>query len=150
MKKLLVSLFLILISVENVFSIERKLKSSSDQVLSDPIGASNFFQMFFGLFLIIVLIIGLAWLVRRVNNFQGSLNGVLKVVSMISVGQKEKVALIQVGKQQILIGVAVGKVNTLLVLDEVLEKDNISNSLNTKNNFAEKLSSVLKGKLGQS
>ncbi|MFV2059320.1 MAG: flagellar biosynthetic protein FliO [Gammaproteobacteria bacterium] len=129
--------------VESALAIDRKLKASTDQVLSDPVGISDFFQMFLGLILVVLLILGLSWLIKRINGFQGNMNGVLKVLSIISVSQREKVALIQVGDQQLLIGVSSGAVNTLLVLDEAIEN---TVSRDKKISFSEKLSAVLKGK----
>jgi len=140
-------LFALFNTVETVFAVERNINSKSSQVLSDPIGVSHYFQMFLGLFLIVLLIFGLAWLIKRINNFQGNMCNTLRVLSMISVGQKEKVALIQVGEKQLLIGVAQGNINTLLVLDEVIT-DNVSK--NVPFTFSDKLSAVLKGKAVQS
>ncbi len=146
-KNKFIYVLLFLSSIETGWTVERTLTTPTDRVLSDTVGASQIIQMFFGLFLIIALIIGLAWLVKRMNNSQGSMNGVLKLLSMISVGQREKVALIQVGKQQLLIGVASGKVNTLLILDENIEN---SDKKNIRSNFSEKLSAVLKNRMGES
>jgi flagellar protein FliO/FliZ len=143
MKKYSILIAILFSEISSVFALERKSTTAPDQVLSETIGVSHYFQMFLGLFLIIILIFGLAWLVKRINNFQGSMNCVLKLMSMVSVGQREKIVLIQVGKQQLLIGVAPGKVNTLLVLDELIENKPIST---IKTSFAEKLSSVMKGK----
>jgi len=142
-KYCLFNVTLFLFNIETVFANDSKNKITSNHVLTDSIGASNYFQMFFGLLLIVALIFGLAWLIRRINNFQGNMNGVLKVLSMISVGQREKVALIQVGNKQLLIGVSSGNVNTLLVLDDMIES---KKSTNEQISFADRLSAVLKRK----
>jgi len=146
-QKLFFISFIYLINVEIVFSLEDKSKNTSEQVLTDTVGAGQFFQMFLGLSLIIILILGLAWLIKRVNSFQGNINGALKVLSMVSVGQREKIALIQVGEQQILIGVASGKINTLLVLDEPIKNND---SIREQVSFSDKLSAVIKGKVNRS
>ncbi|VAW92957.1 hypothetical protein MNBD_GAMMA22-553 [hydrothermal vent metagenome] len=142
LKFLLIILLGFLYDINNVLSVERKSSPVSEKVLSDPVGVSQFFQMFLGLVLIVGLILGLAWLVKRINNYQGNMNGVLKLLSMISVGQREKIVLIQIGKQQLLIGVAPGKVNTLLVLNENIESAEVKRITVS---FADKLSAVLKG-----
>ncbi len=142
-----ISVIILLSNIEICWSLERASKTSTDHVLSDTVGASHIIQMFFGLFIIIALILGLAWLIKRINNFQGNMNGVLKLLSMISVGQREKVALIQVGKQQLLIGVSSGKVNTLLILEENIDS---GDSRKQYSSFSEKLSAVLKNKSGES
>ncbi len=146
-KYFFISFLLFLYDVNYALSVERKLSTEPDKVLSDPVGVSQFLQMFLGLLLVIFLILGLAWLVKRINNFQGNMNGVLKLLSMISVGQREKIALVQVGEQQLLIGIASGKVNTLLVLEKNIENGDIAR---TSISFADKLSAVLKDKVVKS
>ncbi len=147
LKYLFTGFLLFVCDVNYVLSVERNLPTASEKVLSDPVGVTQFFQMFLGLLLIIFLILGLAWLVKRINNFQGNMNGVLKLLSMISVGQREKIALIQVGEQQLLIGIASGKVNTLLVLEKNIENGNANRP---SISFSDKLSAVLKGRVIES
>lgn len=75
-----------------------------------------------GLILVLGLILGLAWLLKRLP---GAGLGIrpgeqLRVVSMLSVGAKERVMVIEVGKEQLLIGVTAGGITALHTLPEPL------------------------------
>ena len=77
---------------------------------------------FFALLLVLGLILGLAWLLKRMP---GAGLGIrpseqLRVVSMLSVGAKERVMVIEVGKEQLLIGVTAGGITALHTLPEPL------------------------------
>lgn len=82
------------------------------------IGAGSVLQMIAGLALVVVLIFGLAWAVRRFGNVNVNARGALRVVGALSMGARERVVLIEAGDKQILLGVAPGRVQTLHVLDE--------------------------------
>ena len=76
----------------------------------------------FGLLRVLGLILGLAWLLKRMP---GTGLGIrpseqLRVVSMLSVGAKERVMVIEVGKEQLLIGVTAGGITALHTLPEPL------------------------------
>jgi flagellar protein FliO/FliZ len=81
-------------------------------------GAGQVGKMIAGLLLMIVIIIGLAALLKRVNGLQRSLPGAIRVVSVTSIGARERLMLVEVGGRQLLVGAAPGRVQTLLVLDE--------------------------------
>jgi flagellar protein FliO/FliZ len=115
---------------------------------NEPVGVSNYIQMFFGLFLVVGLIFGMAWFMRRMGNMQGMAAGNLKVLGGISIGQRERVVLIQAGEQQILIGVAPGTIRTLHVLDEPIVLNTPTSSTGASG-FAEKLHAAIKNR-GQS
>lgn len=71
-----------------------------------------------GLVVVLALIFGCAWLVRRVNGMHGVNTNAMRIVSVMSVGQRERILLLEVGGQQILIGVTAHNVRTLHVFDE--------------------------------
>ncbi|HRP86244.1 MAG TPA: flagellar biosynthetic protein FliO [Gammaproteobacteria bacterium] len=81
-------------------------------------GAGQVGKMIAGLLLMIVIIIGLAALLKRVNGLQRSLPGAIRVVSVTSIGARERLMLVEVGGRQLLVGAAPGRVQTLLVLDQ--------------------------------
>lgn len=101
-------------------------------------GVGYYLQLLAGLAVVIALIYGCAWLMRRVSG--GSIPGAasMRVIGSLPVGPKERVVLVQVGDTQMLLGVAPGSVNTLQVFSEpVIEQD-------TVNPFADKLKFALK------
>lgn len=112
---------------------------------NEPVGVGNYLQMFFGLFVVVALIFGLAWFMRRMGNMSGMAAGNLKVVGGISVGQRERVVLIQAGETQLLVGVAPGEIRTLHVMDEPIPVQSDSGS-KVSSGFAEKLHAAIKSR----
>jgi flagellar protein FliO/FliZ len=81
-------------------------------------GAGQVGRMIAGLLVMIAIIIGLAALLRRVNGMGRNLPGAIRVVSVASIGARERLMLVEVGGRQLLVGTAPGRVQTLLVLDQ--------------------------------
>lgn len=74
-------------------------------------------EMLLWLGVVIAIILLCAWGLRRLNGGVMAPTGVIKVRSVISVGNRERVALLEVGDQQLLIGVCANQINTLHVFD---------------------------------
>lgn len=127
------------------FATEEKVISS---LSNEPIGLSNYLQMFLGLFIIVGLIVGLAWFMRRMGSMSGVSSGNLKVLGGISVGQRERVVLVQAGETQLLVGVAPGEIRTLHVMDEPITAVTSNSQTHSKNTsgFAEKLHAAIKNR----
>ena len=71
-----------------------------------------------GLIAVIAIIYGCAWIIRRMNGMTGMNNDAIKVVSVMALGARERLALIEVGGQQILLGITPTAIRTLHVFDE--------------------------------
>ncbi len=71
-----------------------------------------------GLLAVIALIMGCAWLVRRMNGLTGMNSNAMKVVSVMALGTRERIALVDVGGTQILVGITPSSIRTLHVFDE--------------------------------
>lgn len=105
--------------------------------------AAGLMQAGFGLALVIGLIFLLAWVVRRFG-LQPSGNGrLLKVVSSVMVGQRERVVVVEIGNAWLVLGVAAGQVRALhtlpaQTLDETLAKPAVNGS-DAGRAFAQKL-----------
>nr|WP_270049459.1 flagellar biosynthetic protein FliO [Thalassolituus pacificus] len=71
--------------------------------------------------MIIGIILLLAWLVNKTQGQRliGN-NGKLKMVAVLPLGMKEKIAVIQVGSKQLLVGITPQQITTLAELDEPL------------------------------
>lgn len=108
----------------------------------EPVGAASLLQVVLALILVLVLIIGMAWLMRRMGGLTQVGGGVVRVLGGVPVGQRERVVLIQVGAKQLLLGVAPGRVQTLHVLDEPISVNAPAGS--GGESFAERLSTALK------
>ncbi|MFA7552890.1 MAG: flagellar biosynthetic protein FliO [Spongiibacteraceae bacterium] len=66
----------------------------------------------------VLLIVAIAWFMRRIGAVPTMGGQLMKIVSVLSVGTREKVILIEVGGKQVLLGVAPGRVSHLQSFDE--------------------------------
>lgn len=143
--RVLTTFFLLLTAQIGYAATEKKVISS---LTNEPIGVGNYLQMFFGLLVVVALVFGMAWFMRRMGNMNGVSAGNLKVLGGVSVGQRERIVLVQAGKTQLLVGVAPGEIRTLHVMDEPIESQENSNQKNSKisSGFAEKLHAAIKNR----
>ena len=82
----------------------------------DPLSSGYLFKLTLGLVGIVLLIFALAWLMKKMQLTQFSQNGLIQIVSAISVGHRDRIALIQVGEEQVLVGLTPGRIHTLHTL----------------------------------
>jgi len=144
----LTSIFLFLFTQMCVAAstIESAKAKSIPSLTNEPVGLGNYLQMFFGLFIIVALIFGMAWFMRRMGNMNGMAAGNLKVLGGISVGQRERIVLVQAGDTQLLVGVAPGAIRTLHVMDEAIINTAENSNTHTSSGFAEKLHAAIKSR----
>ena len=93
-----------------------------------------------GLLVVVALIFGCAWLVRRMNGLTGMNTGTMKVVSVMALGARERIALVDVAGTQILVGVTPSAIRTLHVFDEPVVDPGQAPS----GDFARKLQALMK------
>lgn len=105
--------------------VQEQAQQSVDKLVRPATTNADLVQVLAALAGVIALIVVAAWLMRRMGNLTGQRNDKLRVVAALSMGARERVVLMQVGEQQLLLGVAPGRVQTLHVLDQPLETDNI-------------------------
>ena len=149
MRALITFFMLLLIQLSHVAAAATKATEKSiPSLANEPIGVGNYLQMFFGLFVIVALIVGMAWFMRRMSNMSGMAAGNLKVLGGISVGQRERIVLVQAGDTQLLVGVAPGEIRTLHVMDEPIVNKVTSTETNLKasTGFSEKLHAAIKNR----
>jgi flagellar protein FliO/FliZ len=84
----------------------------------EVMGGGFLLQFFGGLGLVVLCILGLAWLMKRAGGLRSSAQGTLRVIDGIALSARERIVLVEVGNTQVLLGVAPGRVNSLHVLDE--------------------------------
>lgn len=70
-----------------------------------------------GLALIVGLILGISWFVKRFSQGAFAGNSHLKIIATMPLGTRERIALIDAGGKQLLIGVTPTNINTLHVFD---------------------------------
>lgn len=91
------------------------------------------------LVLVILIILGLAWVLKRMKvpslvNQQG-----LKIVRQIPVGTKERIAIVQAGEEQFLVGITSQSIQLISKLETPLTEDDLSQPA-----FAAQLSKLMK------
>jgi flagellar protein FliO/FliZ len=84
----------------------------------EPFSVMSMLNMVMGLIVVIALILGLAWVLRKYGRLPVSNQVDMKVLGGLSLGTRERAVLIQVEGQRLLLGVAPGRVETLHVMDE--------------------------------
>lgn len=94
-------------------------------------------QMLLGLGAVLAVIFGLSWLARRLNVGVPGATANMKVVSALSVGQKEKVLLVEVDNQRLLLGVTPQQITVLKEMGEAPARAEESD-------FAHRMQSLLK------
>lgn len=72
------------------------------------------------LLLVLALVVGLGWLLKRMPGSSFRQAEGLKLVASIAVGAKERVVVLEVNGEQILLGVTAGGISKLDTLDEPL------------------------------
>ncbi|NZA27889.1 flagellar biosynthetic protein FliO [Luteimonas sp. SJ-92] len=75
---------------------------------------------FFALVLVLGLIVGLAWLLKRMPGGGFRQADGLRIVASLQLGAKERAVVVQVGDDQLLLGVGPGSVSTLYRLAQPL------------------------------
>lgn len=75
--------------------------------------AAGLLQAGFGLALVVALIFLCAWAVRRFGLQPSGGNRLLKVVSSVMVGQRERVVVVEIGDSWLVLGVSAGQVRAL-------------------------------------
>ncbi len=73
-------------------------------------------QAVFGLVVVLGLMAGAAWLLKRFNPVRTGQAGNVRIVGGVSVGNRERVIVVEVADQWIVVGVAPGSVNALSTL----------------------------------
>ncbi|HED13565.1 MAG TPA: flagellar biosynthetic protein FliO [Gammaproteobacteria bacterium] len=103
--------------VDPVMAVTKPLQT---RPVVEPFGTGQVIQVVLGL-LLVLLVIGLvAWVMKRMGSIQAIGHGVIKPLSVISVGQRERLVLVQVGSDQLLLGVAPGHITRLHQLSEAV------------------------------
>ncbi|MEX1201219.1 MAG: flagellar biosynthetic protein FliO [Methylophaga sp.] len=85
------------------------------------VDAGNLLQTLFGLLLVLALIVAMAWLMKRSQQWHGIGQQQFKVIAALPLGPREKAVLLQVGEQQLLLGVTPQNVNLLTALEQPLD-----------------------------
>lgn len=109
--------------------------------LAAPAGEINIATTLAALMLVLVLILFLAWLLKRLKlpGIQGG-DAQMKILRQLPVGQRERIVLLQVGEEQMLVGVTQQNISMLSKLEQPLPVEETLSG----GEFANHLSKLLK------
>lgn len=97
---------------------------------SDIFTGDYLLQVIGSFFLVICILLGVLFFLKRSNNVVSRGLGDMRIISSISLGQRERAVVLQVGEQQLLVGVTAQSIQPLHLLSEPLansgEKNQIS------------------------
>ncbi|MCC4604919.1 flagellar biosynthetic protein FliO [Xanthomonas campestris] len=120
--------------------------AKATQVGAQAPATPSMFGAVFALLLVLALIVGLGWLLKRMpgSGFRSSEG--LRLVTSLAVGAKERVVVVEVNGQQLLLGVTPGGITTLHTLPEPLPPAPAPTLPNLKQlpNFAQLLAQKLR------
>ncbi|MEW6513293.1 MAG: flagellar biosynthetic protein FliO [Pseudomonadota bacterium] len=103
-----------------VFMLVAPLAGAADAVPSAPtlpaaapdLGSSAL-QMVLGLVVVLALLLGALWLLKRLSQPRGAVAGLMRVVAGVAIGPRERVVILELGNSWLVLGVAPGQVTTL-------------------------------------
>jgi flagellar protein FliO/FliZ len=97
---------------------------------SDIFTGDYLLQVIGSFFLVLCILFGVLFFLKRSNNTVSGGLGDMRIISSISLGQRERAVVLQVGEQQLLVGVTAQSIQPLHLLSEPLantgEKNQIS------------------------
>lgn len=106
-------------------------------------------EMVLGLMAVLAIIFALAWLSKRFNlNMPGG-NTNMKMLSAMSVGQKEKIMLVEVDGEKMLLGVTPHQINVLKAFDSNVSEVVEDHAQEGRGEFASRMQSLLKAGVSQ-
>ena len=82
----------------------------------EPSFAGGLAQTLAGLAIVLGLIFGAAWVLRRLNVGVSPAGSAIRIVASQALGQRERVVLVEVAEQWLVVGVAPGSVSALATL----------------------------------
>lgn len=83
------------------------------ETATPAVSAGTYLQATLALALIVALLLGLAWLARKVSGSKGFGQGGMKVIGGVALGPRERIVLLEVGDEWLVIGVVPGQIRTL-------------------------------------
>ena len=106
----------------------------------EPLSSPYLLKLTGGLVLVVALIFALAWLVKKLNLNQQSNNGLMRIVTGMPLGTRDRLVVLQVGEEQILLGLTPGRIEKLHTLSRPLQ---VAETDAAGDSFAGKLNRIL-------
>lgn len=129
------------ISLDSVTEHSTNTLEPSQKVIPPklPNTADQLMEVTLALALVVGLIYGIAWLIKRNKGLSPTAGIPMKTLSVLPMGVKEKIILVEVGGKQILLGMTPQQINTLATFDEPI----VDSSLSNDKPFSSRLKEIL-------
>lgn len=100
------------------------------------VDGAKIFEMMIALIAVIAIIFACTHLLKRFALAGGTAQtAAMKVISVLPLGNKEKLVLVEIGNKQVLLGVSAAGIQSLQTLDEPIEVSQLSESRNFANDL---------------
>ncbi|GAB5500780.1 MAG: flagellar biosynthetic protein FliO [Pseudohongiellaceae bacterium] len=99
-------------------------------------------QMLLALGVVIVLIVGLSFAIRKFNMFTAGSSAHIRIVGGLALSNKDRLLLVQVGNEQLLISASPGRVSMVHEMREPIDADAAATRSANNPNFASLLQAV--------
>ncbi|WP_425425260.1 flagellar biosynthetic protein FliO [Vibrio sonorensis] len=106
---------------------------------TSPTGHLDWATTFGSLLFVVILILGLAWLLKRMRVPSFAQQKGLNVVRQIPVGTRERIMIVQAGEEQFLVGVTQQSIQLISKLEKNLTQEELETSP-----FASQLTQLIK------
>lgn len=77
------------------------------------VSAGTFVQAVLALAFIVALLLGTAWLARKVSGGKGFGHGGMRIVGGVALGPRERIVLVEAGDTWLVVGIVPGQIRTL-------------------------------------
>lgn len=106
------------------------------------VSAGTYLQTGLALAFIVALLIGAAWLARKVSGGKKFGQGDMKIIGGVALGPRERIVLIEVGDKWLVIGIVPGQIRTLHRMEKGVAMPGDNPQSSTEKPFAHWLKSV--------
>ena len=138
----LLSLIALTLSLVFLMPAARAAESVSEPGPVAVLDTGSLLQMLLALGVVIVLIIGLSFAIRKFYMFTAGSSAHIRIVGGLALSNKDRLLLVQVGNEQLLISASPGRVNMVHEMREPVDADAASTRPVNSPNFASLLQAV--------
>lgn len=89
------------------------ISASAAESAGTTVSAGTYFQTGLALAFIVAILVGAAWLARKVSGGKKFGQGDMKIIGGVALGPRERIVLIEVGDKWLVIGIVPGQIRTL-------------------------------------
>jgi flagellar protein FliO/FliZ len=89
------------------------LSVQATETAGSAVSAGTYVQTGLALALIVGLLFGTAWLLRKLSGGKGFGQGGMKIVGGVALGPRERIVLVEVGEDWLVVGIVPGQIRTL-------------------------------------